>query len=68
LTESNTISGKIYAALPDKELSVVAGTFNATTTLGGAPGTMAQPPATPNPQVDTTSPEFQRRYGTPPGR
>ena len=61
LTESNTISGKIYAALPDKEQTVVAGIFNANSTLG-ASGTATPPPVAPTPQADM-SPEFQRRYG-----
>jgi hypothetical protein len=62
LTESNTIPGKIYAALPDKEQTVIAGVFTAASTLGGASPTAGQPPAIPNPQVDN-SPEFQKRYG-----
>lgn len=61
LTESNTISGKIYAALPDKEQTVVAGSFHANSTLG-APGTAAPPPVAPAPQADM-NPEFQKRYG-----
>jgi hypothetical protein len=61
MTESNTIPGKIYAALPDKEQTVVGGVFTALTTLAGAPG--AQPQAAPVPQAEM-SPEFQKRYGT----
>ena len=63
LTGSNTIPGKIYAALPDKELTVVGGVFNATSTLGSTPGTPAVPQPVANPQLDTGSAEFRRRYG-----
>ena len=63
MTESNTISGKIYAALPDKEQSVVAGVFHATTATATASGIAPQPVQTPAVQM---SPEYQRRYGTPP--
>ena len=66
LTESNTIPGKIYAALPDNEKTVVGGVFNAST-VAGALGTVAAPAAS-SPQGDANSPEFQRRYGTPPKR
>lgn len=61
-TESNTISGKLYAALPDKEQTVVGGVFTATSAAGGPPGAVAQPQAVP--QADTMSREFQQRYGT----
>jgi hypothetical protein len=61
-TESNTIPGKIYAALPDNEKTVVAGAFNAISGPTGAPGTVAAPQAAPTQQE--MSPEFQRRYGT----
>lgn len=64
LTESNTIPGKIYAALPDKEQTVVGGVFTAVSMPGGVPGAVAQPQAVPNPQTPTMSPEMQRRYGT----
>jgi len=63
LTESNTIPGKIYAALPDKEQTVVGGVFTATSTLSGVPG-MAAPQAVPGPQGDPISPELQQRYRT----
>jgi hypothetical protein len=63
MTESNTISGKIYAALPDKEQSVIAGVFNTTPAAVGATGATPQPVQTPAVQM---SPEYQRRYGTPP--
>jgi len=56
-TESNTIPGKIYAALPDKEQSVVGGVFNATTATTTAP---ADAPVTP--QAAPLSPAFQERY------
>lgn len=64
LTESNTLPGKIYAALPDAEKTVIGGGFNAVTTAAGAPGVTAQPAVNPVPQVETT-PEFQKRYGRP---
>lgn len=62
LTESNTIPGKIYAALPDNEKSVVGGVFEASV-IGVASGTMSPTPAAANPQPDAPSAEFQRRYG-----
>jgi len=61
MTESNTISGKIYAALPDKEQSVIAGVFHTTPAGAVTPGATAQP--VPTPQVEM-SPEMQKRYGT----
>lgn len=63
LTESNTIPGRIYVALPDNEKSVVGGVFTATT-AGGTPG-VAPASATPTPPGEAASPEFQRRYGAP---
>jgi hypothetical protein len=63
MTESNTVAGKIFAALPDKEQSVVAGGFNAAMVTGAASGVPTQPAQAPAVQM---SPEFQRRYGTPP--
>jgi hypothetical protein len=66
LTESNTISGKIYAALPDNEQSVVGGVFNAVTTLGGIPG--ATPVAAPAAPADAAGAAFRQRYGTRPTR
>jgi hypothetical protein len=62
-TESNTIPGKIYAALPDNEKSVVGGVFTAVSGPVGAPGTVVTPQAVPTPSAEA-SPEFQRRYGT----
>ena len=61
MTESNTVSGKIFAALPDKEQSVIAGVFNTATAASGAPGAAPQPAQTPQGEM---SPEFQKRYGT----
>ena len=58
LTASNTIPGKIYAALPDTEQTVVAGVFNAATTLLGGQETVVQPAVIQNSQTD-----FQKRYG-----
>jgi hypothetical protein len=63
LTESNTIPGKIYAALPDKEQTVVGGVFTAVSTLGGVPGAVAAPTAAPASPAVNMSPEMQRRYG-----
>lgn len=63
LSESNTIAGKIYAALPDSEQTVVAGAFNATTTLAGGPTAGAQPAATQDPQSAAQRAEFDKRYG-----
>jgi hypothetical protein len=63
MTDSNTIPGKIYAALPDPEQSVVGGSFNATTWLSsGQPvATTPQPVATP--QSSAQSEDFRKRYG-----
>ena len=63
LTASNTIPGKIYAALPDTEQTVVAGVFNAATTLLGGQETVVQPPAIQNSQTEAQRTEFQKRYG-----
>ena len=64
LTESNTIPGKIYAALPDSEQTVVAGVFNATTTLaGGQPEPGVAPPAIQDSQSAAQKAEFEKRYG-----
>ena len=64
LTASNTIPGKIFAALPDPEQTVIAGVFNATTSLAGGQETTAPQPLIQNPKAGTQSPEFQKRYGT----
>ncbi|MBI3851894.1 MAG: hypothetical protein HY298_16685 [Verrucomicrobia bacterium] len=66
LTVSNTLPGKIYVALPDKEETVVGGVFNAATTLVGAQETGVQQPAIQNPQTDAQRAEFQKRYGLRP--
>jgi hypothetical protein len=65
LTSSNTLSGKIFAALPDKDQSVVGGTFEAATPLGNATETPAQsvPPAIQNAESESQKAEFQKRYG-----
>lgn len=63
LTESNTLPGKIYAALPDSEQTVVAGAFNATTTFVGGPEPTGQPPVIQDPQTESQRTEFQKRYG-----
>jgi len=62
MTESNTISGKIFAALPDKEQTVVAGVFHTGTAVSGAPGAAAQQAETPQ-QIESKA-DFQKRYGT----
>jgi hypothetical protein len=61
MTESNTVSGKIFAALPDKEQSVIAGVFHTTTATSGAPNPTPQPTQAPQSEM---SPEMQKRYGT----
>jgi hypothetical protein len=63
LTESNTIPGKIYAALPDPEQTVVAGAFNAATTLAGGPVAGTPPTAVPDAQTEAQRAEFEKRYG-----
>jgi hypothetical protein len=61
LTESNTLPGKIFVALPDNEKTVVGGTFNAASAQAAAPGTTAQPVAAPS--ALEQSPAYQQRYG-----
>ncbi len=63
LTESNTIPGKIFAALPDPENSVIGGVFSAVSTTAGAAPTPAQTQPTPAQPARELSPEFQKRYG-----
>lgn len=63
LTESNTLPGKIFVALPDNEKSVIGGVFDAN--LPGGSAGVGAVPAAQVPQPEATSPEFQRRYGTP---
>jgi len=55
------ISGKVFIALPDAEQSVVAGVFQATTSLATPASPIANPAApTPAPVAD---PAFEKRYG-----
>jgi hypothetical protein len=67
LTDSNTIPGKIYAALPDAEHTVVAGAFNALTAASSGQAAPAAPPqAVPSTQTEAQKAEFQKRYGVRP--
>lgn len=66
LTSSNTLPGKMYAALPDPEQTVVAGVFNAVTTLASGQESAVQQPVIQNPQTDARKAEFQKRYGPRP--
>jgi hypothetical protein len=66
LTPSNTLPGRIYVALPDKEETVVGGVFNATTTLVGPEDTGVQQPGIGGPQSPAQRAEFERRYGIRP--
>ena len=65
---NGVLPGKIFVALPDTEQSVVAGVFNATTTLadasgaGGSPGFAPSPVAVPG-GSDASRKAFQDRYG-----
>jgi DNA-directed RNA polymerase subunit RPC12/RpoP len=66
---NGVIPGKIFVALPDAEQSVVAGVFQATTSLADASGaTAAAPAVTPNPAAMPGMPNpsqkaaFDRRY------
>jgi DNA-directed RNA polymerase subunit RPC12/RpoP len=70
---NGVLPGKIYVALPDTEQTVVAGTFNAATTLADASGMASpNPVASPNmmPAPNQGSPAdrsaMQRRYGRKP--
>lgn len=63
LTESNTIPGKIYVALPDMEKSVVAGVFNATTTSAGGQSPAAPQPVIQDAETAAQRAEFEKRYG-----
>jgi hypothetical protein len=61
---SNTISGKIFLALPDTEQTVVAGQFKAFTAMPAAPSaTMAAQPAAPPPRPMAARPADDSRYG-----
>ena len=71
--KDGALSGKIFLALPDKEQSVVAGAFKATTALTGEPaGVAATPTAQPAPAgvptaaSDAQRSAFERRYGKKP--
>ena len=55
------IHGKIFVALPDAEQSVVAGVFQAATTLATTASPIANP-AAPTP-VAAPDPAFEKRYG-----
>jgi hypothetical protein len=64
------LPGKIYVALPDTEQSVVAGVFQASTTLADASGAAAANPGiAPSPVAAPTGPAggrkaaFDSRYG-----
>ena len=67
---NGVLPGKIYVALPDDEHSVVAGAFEASTTLADASGAAAAGSGfAPNPMAAPTGPDagqkaaFDRRYG-----
>lgn len=59
------ISGKIFLALPDKEQSVVAGSFKATTSITAGPPAAggAEPAGIPTAASDAQRAEFEKRYG-----
>jgi hypothetical protein len=60
---NGVISGKIFLAVPpDTEQSVVAGLFQANTTLTDAPGVAANPAVAPNAPPAAANPAFQKRY------
>lgn len=63
ITDSNTIPGKIYAALPDPEQSVVAGSFNAITWLSSGQPVVTTPQPIATPQSSAQDEEFRKRYG-----
>lgn len=63
LTESNTLPGKIYAALPDPEQTVVGGVFNAITTLAGGQAVGTPQPPIQDAQSAAQKAEFDKRYG-----
>jgi hypothetical protein len=56
------ISGKVFIALPDAEQSVVAGVFQATTSLA-TPASPIANPSVPAP-APVADPAFEKRYGT----
>ena len=65
---NGVLPGKIFVALPDTEQSVVAGVFNATTTLAdasgvAAPSTTVAPSAAPTPNPAAASDRYRQRYG-----
>lgn len=59
------ITGKIFLAVPpESEQSVVAGIFQANTSLGTAGGAVAANPAVaPNAQTPAQNAAFEKRYG-----
>lgn len=65
---NGVLPGKIFVALPDTEQSVVAGVFNASTTLAdasgvAAPSTTVAPSAAPTPNPAAASDRYRQRYG-----
>lgn len=68
---NGVIPGKIFLAVPDDEQSVVAGVFNANTSLADAAGTVVANPgaaspaagAAPRAPAAAADPAFEKRYG-----
>jgi hypothetical protein len=57
------ISGKIFLALPDKEQSVVGGSFKANTTVTDAPSAAAGAEPVPTAASPAQRDAFEKRYG-----
>ena len=57
------ISGKIFIALPDAEQSVVAGVFQAATSLANAASPTANPVSPTPAATPKVDPAFEKRYG-----